>query len=394
MKGAWVLLLAVALALAMSPAGRASAGGSSTGLTPLNDLGAGTYLGFQGGLYENGTNAVPAGHAAAGLAQAAAVQPLDTNGAASATGKVVLLSVGMSNTTQEFCSGNSALPCSSWTFMGQAAVDPRVNHETLAVVNGAAGGQSAATWDELSDPNYDRVRDTRLAPQGLSEQQVQAAWVKVANPGPNSSLPSPTADAYTLEMQMGNIVRVMKMRYPNLRLVFLSSRIYAGYATTTLNPEPYAYQSGFSVKWLVQAQVDQMRNNGVPVDPRAGDLNYGGGAPWVAWGPYLWADGLVPRSDGLVWLQADLQPDGTHPSPSGQEKVGTMLLDFFTSSPFVRSWFLAGVGGRAEAPSIGEASSARARLARDSAVATGALGVVAAAGAAYLAFRRARARRL
>ena len=315
---------------------------SQTAFVPLTQMGSQTYLGFPGGLYENGTNGPPSDHAAAGAARSALVQPLDTSGNPSAAGKIVLLSIGMSNTTQEFCSGGGLPPCDSWTFVGQALTDAAVNHSTLLLINGARGGQSAATWDSATDTNYDRVRDTDLANAGATEKQVQAAWVKVANPGPTISLPSVSSDAYTLETQMGNIVRAMKTRYANLRLVYFSSRIYAGYATTTLNPEPYAYESGFAVKWLVQAQIDQMRNAGIVVDSRAGDLNYTTGAPWIAWGPYLWANGTTPRSDGLAWLQADLQSDGTHPSQSGQRKVGTQLLFFFKTAPTTRVWFLAG----------------------------------------------------
>jgi len=48
---------------------------------------------------------------------------------------------------------------------------------------------------------------------------------------------------------------------------FLSSRIYAGYATTLLNPEPYAFESGFSVQRLVQAQIKQMADR--QIDPIA-----------------------------------------------------------------------------------------------------------------------------
>jgi hypothetical protein len=285
---------------------------------------------------------MPSDHEAAGLDHAAAVQPRDVNGNPAPSGKYVLLSIGMSNTTQEFCSQSSALPCDAWTFMGQAAADPVVNKTTLAIVNGAMGGQTASTWDSPTDPNYDRVRDTRLIPQGLSEAQVQIAWVKVANAQPSSSLPAPNADAYTLETQMGNIVRALKVRYPNLQQAFLSSRIYAGYATTSLNPEPYAYESGFAAKWLVAAQIGQMANGGVPIDPRAGDLNYENVAPWIAWGPYLWAAGPKPRSDGLVWLPPDFQADGTHPSQSGETKVGGMLLRFFKRSPLTRCWFVDG----------------------------------------------------
>ena len=312
------------------------------GFTPLTDMGGQTYLGFPGGLYQNGTNAPPADHASAGAARAAMVVPLDASGNAAASGKIVLLSIGMSNTTQEFCSSGGLTPCASWSFVGQAAADASVNHATLVLVNGARSGQTAATWDFPSDSNYDRVRDTDLANAGATERQVQVAWVKVANPGPAVSLPSASADAYTLETQMGNIVRALKTRYVNLQLVYFSSRIYAGYATSTLNPEPYAYESGLAVKWLVQAQIDQMRNGGTIVDARAGNLNIAIGAPWIAWGPYLWANGAMPRSDGLTWLAADLQSDGTHPSQSGQAKVGAQLLSFFKTAPTARGWFLAG----------------------------------------------------
>jgi hypothetical protein len=72
-----------------------------------------------------------------------------------------------------------------------------------------------------------------------------------------------------------------------------------------LNPEPYAYDSGLAVKWLIEAQIRQMQTPDGHIDDRAGNLNYHTVAPWLAWGPYLWADGLNPRSDGLVWKPND-----------------------------------------------------------------------------------------
>lgn len=315
---------------------------TATGPVPLTDmLPNQTYQGLAGGLYAGG-NAVPAAHRAAGIQRALAMQPRDASGAPSAAGKMVLLSVGMSNTTQEFCSGGGGPPCDVWTFMGRAAADPSVNTATLVIVNGALGGRAAPSWDSPTDPDYDRVRDTRLVALGLTEQQVAAVWMKVANPGPTMSLPAAQADANRLETQMGDIVRALKTRYPNLSMVFVSSRIYAGYATTTLNPEPYAYESGFAVKQLIEAQINQVAAGGTIVDARAGDLDYNAGAPWLAWGPYLWADGATPRADGLTWLPADLGPDGTHPSQSGRSKVGVLLLDFFKTAPFTACWFAGG----------------------------------------------------
>src|SRR5262249_52699879 len=101
---------------------------TSTRMMPLMDLGAGQYLGqFEGGLYPGGSNDVPLAHRNAGLTKRANIQPLDTSGHPSPTGKYVLISIGMSNTTQEWCSQDSLEPCDSWTFMGQASADSRVN---------------------------------------------------------------------------------------------------------------------------------------------------------------------------------------------------------------------------------------------------------------------------
>ncbi len=313
-----------------------------SGRVPLTDMGSRTYLGHSGGLYANGSNAMPGAHATAGAAAARNVVPRAGNGTPNGNGRIVLMSIGMSNTTQEWCDSVPST-CTAWSFTGQAAADNAVNHTTLAVVDGAKRSQTASDWADPASPNYDRIRDSVLTPQGLTEQQVQVIWLKVVNPDPTVSLPSATADAVRLVEAAGNIVRILHNRYPNLKIVFLSSRVFGGYANLTLNPEPYAYETGFAMKWLIQAQIDQMANGGTIVDNRAGNLNYTTVAPWLAWGPYLWADGLNPRSDGLTWVAGDFEPDGTHPSASGEGKVGARLLSFFKTDQRAACWFLAGM---------------------------------------------------
>lgn len=311
-----------------------------TDRVPLTELGTNRYKGFEGGLYDGGSNTMPAAHRSEGIARRATIVPLNVGGTPSANGKIIALSVGMSNTTQEFCNGASTTTsCVSNSFMGQAAADPQVNKATLTLVNGARGSQVASQWDDPTDVQYDTVRVNRLEALGFTERQVQIAWVKLANPGPTDSLPG-SSDALNLAASLGKVVRAMRARYPNLKMVFLSSRIYAGYATTTLNPEPYAYESGFSVKWLIAAQVKQIAT-GV-VDSIAGSLDYRTGeAPWLAWGPYLWAAGTTPRqADGLVWQQSDFAQDGTHPAQSAVQKVGLQLLTFFKTSEFTSCWFV------------------------------------------------------
>jgi hypothetical protein len=309
--------------------------------TPINDLGTGLYLNqYQGGLYENGTNTVPSDHNAAGLTATGRIQPLDGDGNPSPGGKIVLLSIGMCSPAYEWCgvAGGCKVGVGN-SFMVKAAADSSVNHSSLVIVNGAESGQTADAWTSPTDPNYDMVAG-RLTAASVTENQVQAIWLKEAHRYPTVSLPSTSADAYTLETDLGSILRAVKVRYPHIQAVFLSSRIYAGYATSNLNPEPYAYESGFSVKWLIQAQVNQMRTGNI--DPTAGDLNYNTVAPWISWAAYPWASGTTPRSDGLIWVPSDFQSDGTHPASSAIDKVATMLMSFFKTSAYTQPWFTTG----------------------------------------------------
>lgn len=302
-------------------------GGAPDSVKPLTELGTGTYRGFGGGLYSNGANVPPERHLADGLGIAGTIVPLSAAGVPDpANGRIVLLSVGMSNTTQEF----SRFKTMADTFAGK---NPRVT-----VVDGAQGGQTASII-AVPTANFWSVIDQRLQAAGVTAAQVQAVWLKEANAGPTNGFPQYALD---LQRDLAAIVRLMAARYPNLRIVYLSSRIYGGYATTMLNPEMYAYESGFSVKWLIEAQI-------------AGDtsLAYDGPnrrAPWLAWGPYLWANGLHPRADGLVWEATDFAADGTHPGPTGQTKVATLLLNFLQNDPTARPWFLRPAIGGAPGP--------------------------------------------
>ncbi len=307
-------------------AGISAQGKETTGMVPVTEIGEGQYKGQTGGLYGGGQNTPPEAHLQAAKDQTALIQPLDPNGVASATGKVVLISLGMSNTTQEFS-----------VFKKLADSDPNKSPQ-LVIVDCAQGGQAARQWAYPGkDPKRDSpwtVMDQRIQRAGVTASQVQVAWLKQAEISPAQYGEFP-AHAQVLRNNIAVILRQLKTRFPNLRIAYLSSRIYAGYATTALNPEPYAYESAFSVRWLIEAQVNNDPN--LNCDAAKGPVV----APLLLWGPYLWADGTTPRqSDHMVWLREDLGPDGTHPSTSGRQKVAQMLLDFFKADANARQWFL------------------------------------------------------
>lgn len=294
-------------------------GQSSVGLTPLTELGNGAYRGMEGGLYPGGSNDRPAAHEAAGLEIAKSIRPLASDGAIDIeNGKIGFLAVGMSNTQMEFES-----------FAAQADEIPQLN-PALVLVDGAQRSKASQFVANPNDDYWD-VLEEQLDEAGLSDEQVQIVWLKQARA--RTHLPFPL-DALLLKSDLREIIELLQQRFPNLKMVYLSSRTYGGYATIDLNPEPYAYQSAFAVKWLIADQIEG--GVGLNYDPDQGTVY----APWLSWGPYLWADGITAEHEGLVWEQSDFSYDGTHPSPSGQAKVAGQLYYFLRTDETAVPWFL------------------------------------------------------
>ncbi len=324
MKLVWPVGLAITLALLTigPPAPAQSCGNTSTGLIPINDLAAGEYLGYMGGLYPDGANEIPEKHMELGLQQAALVQPRNATGEPDPAGQIGMISVGVSNTMIEFDE-----------FLNQLANSDQVNPR-LVVLNGAQGSRSLEAWAEGAQANAWQNVDRDLSRAGISAEQVQVAWVKL----PARIRGTPSLDDVEAELaQLRTVLNILAGRFPNLRLTYLSSRIYAGYGGSS-DAEPKAYQNGFAVKWLIEDQITG--NPELNADPATGPVM----APWIAWGPYLWADGTAGRSDGLVYECDDFDDDGIHPGPGASQKVASALFEHFSTDATATGWFLASTG--------------------------------------------------
>jgi hypothetical protein len=297
--------------------------------TPLNDLGKRFYqpnplVSKQGGLYPGGYNQRPIEHGQDGITLANQMRPIG--------GKIVMISIGMCNTTKEF---GGALGIGVENGFQWRALHDAATRGNLVVVDCAQSGQDAQRWAENSQPWTEL--DTRLseAPGGaVTRNQVQIVWLKEAliDPATFGAFPAhATALQGYLETILNHLVDPA-YGFPNVKMVFLSPRTRAWTAGRdvdhTHSPEPQAYETGFADKWVIEDQLNL---------PGGVDQGW----PWLSWGPYLWADGDIPRSDNLTWPCTYVkQDDCVHPVVSGVTKVVDQLLAFFKTDPVATPWFL------------------------------------------------------
>jgi hypothetical protein len=237
-------------------------------------------------------------------------------------GRIGVVSIGMSNTRSAFHG-----------FLGRSSIDSGRNPQVI-VVNGAQDTQTAEFWMSPTLSTW-RVLDQRLQAAGVTPAQVQVAWIKLTDPNPagNGAFPE---HARLLQSRLEGVVRSLRTRFPNIQLAYLSSRTRAYTVDPAgLSPEPWAYETGFSVRWLIEKQMSG--DASLNFDAAAGPVV----APVVLWGPYLWADGTTMRSDGFQWQCNDLvHVDYVHPSNNGVAKIGTLIHTFFKSDPTAAAWYL------------------------------------------------------
>jgi hypothetical protein len=297
--------------------------GTTTPLTPLDQLGTGTYLGLAGGLYLNGSDTMPASHLNSGIQIANSIQPLDANGNPSASGKYVLLSLGESNPTYEF-----------GDFLSYAAHDPTLD-PNLVIVQGAQPQETAsALLSNSGTPGFiNNVLNYALPYAGVNAKQVVAIWFEPEDAFLTSTFPD---GANQLSSELVSLAQQFLTTFPNLKIMYLSSRTYAGYSNgiSQLNPEPIAYQQGYAVQFTINSQLNG--NPALNFDPSLGAVK----APWLAWGPYYWGNGMTPHN-GTVWACSDFMSDGVHPDTPARDKVAAQLMNFFKTDPTVAAWYLA-----------------------------------------------------
>jgi hypothetical protein len=113
---------------------------TSVGFSPLSELKGDEYQDYKGGLYPQGKNRPPKKYRKIGRNKADKVRPRDQDGELSSDGKIVLLSIGMSNTKVEFK-----------VFQDIAESDKSVS-DSVVIINGAEGGEDA---EKIRDPNAD-----------------------------------------------------------------------------------------------------------------------------------------------------------------------------------------------------------------------------------------------
>jgi len=285
---------------------------------PLNDLGPAAYQGWTGGLYPDGANMPPGRLHLAGLQRAARVLPLDRAGRLDPEeGRIGLLVLGTGATR----------PVAEE--LVRLADDDGERNAAVVTVNGATGG-SLRQMRSPGDRSWSLL-GKQLARAGLGRAQVQVVWLDAT--GALADLPFPD-DARLLQRDLDEIVKVAQQQLPSLRLVFVSSGAYGGYAGA--RGELDSYESGFGVKWLVEERA------------AAG----GAGGPWVGWGPYLWAEGESPRSDLLSWRRGDFAADGERLSKQGSVRAAGRLLEFLHVDAQARSWYLAQPGALCERPAL------------------------------------------
>jgi hypothetical protein len=298
--------------------------GMTTPEVPMDTLGAGTYFGTIGGLYPGGSNTEPAGHLASGIAIANGIQPLDASGNPSPSGKYALLSLGTSEANYEF------------DRILQYAANEGTLNPNLVLVEGAQGAEALDTLLGSEGPAFwNNIYDWYLPDAGVTPQQVVAIWLEPEDAHPPGLYPS---DANHIQSELLTLIPNLLVRFPNLKLLYLSSRAYSGYANPVKQTsEPYAYDQGYALQATIADQING--DAALNFDPTQGPVL----APWISWETYKWGNGMTEHN-GQFWGCQDFRSDGYHVSSSGEDKVSGLFMTFFKTDPTAAPWFYVPTG--------------------------------------------------
>lgn len=308
----------------------------STGLIPLIDLGPGSYLGYQGGLFPGGMNSENAAsqHFKKGRSFSKNMQPLDSLGNVNYDDGVVLMG--------GFGPSLAGKLLDEFVPIVRDTTDGYITNRCFDAINMGAGGKGLDYAIGADSNKYWNNMLDKIVDKGYTAPQLQVAWMYFNDKYDTTDMLNFPETPLRIRDNFETYLRMLLDRFPNVQIMFVSGRHYGGYSDTTLEQspaigEPASYWNNFAVKWLIEDQIHG--------DP---DLRYFGASkrvPFVTWGPYYWTDGNNPRAtDGRSYSCADFSDeDGFHLKAETYEEDADYLMQHIYDSEFSKYYVKTGI---------------------------------------------------
>lgn len=283
--------------------------------TKLDNIGEFTpYKEKGGGLYSGSRNSPEIAQKALIQRQLGLVKPLDVNGSPSEEGKIGFIYIGDPYTAGEFSTLSDFLDGNS-----QA-------NSSLVLVDGSGSELEAGYWQK-SLFVWESLKD-KVSAQELNSKQAQILWINLgfAKYEDNMSL-----DVQNHANLLEGILKKYLVKYPETKLIYLSSPRYSGLSKDPNYQEPQSYEVGFAVRELINRQ-------------ERGDLVFRDSVtvlrsePALLWGPYLWSSS-TSGSGQFTYSADNYAEDGLSLTVQGKQRFAVDLFDFWSSYDFSKSWF-------------------------------------------------------
>lgn len=304
----------------------------STGLIPLTDMGTTKYGPFRGGLYPNFMVDMPESHLNKGKALSNAMVPLDGEGNVDWESGSLLV-IGMGGSTASNAYNTMVDTLREWDYVG---INPCMKLKGLFY-----GGKDLTVMIDTTSTDYWDYLQEKIDARGETWDNIQVVWMQT-----HSELPIFDSILYikTMVEQYTTLLQRIQDSMANVKQVYLTGFHYTGYTHPSHDlydalAEPKAYWGNLAIKVLIERQIAG--------DPALAFEGPNKKVPWIAWGPYWWADGTNPRAyDGLTWSCEEYRDDDTgggfHLDDIGKAKEALMFIDFLATNEVTGKWYLDG----------------------------------------------------
>lgn len=286
---------------------------------PLNDLGTGTFYGYTGGLYPNGSN-LPVGTYASDLLKVCRnIIPLDTFGRKNSNGNIEFISLGWSI-------GGQNMKVLTQKTAGNPLTNPELSLASISL------GSGDARLNNILNPNdpYWNTVAQKLRQSKSSFRQVQVIYLDTEDSSKIIGFP---VRPILVKNDLEACFRTLQLKFPNVKLVYLVARTttYGKNHVHDFNAEPNPYYFGWAAKWAIEDQI-----KGVSGTEYKGQNKV---SPMVTWGFYEWATAKPRTTDGFKWTQDLMESDGLHPNDAGHDTLMTRFQNFLLTDRTAKQWY-------------------------------------------------------